>query len=162
MHCCRGISNADTFNTSFHIVCNGKYDPKIALVTNKMIPQRSDSLTGDLQGVYGENVVKMAIEGFFCSFMHLVWTVYPPYLTLALTSSQSGARLFHIHYNIYSVYEHQSICAINTTDSIWRNPILVLNSLKPSDAFISSLTMLAQTRRQAIIWTNAGLLVIGP
>ena len=51
-----------------------------------------------------------------------------------------------------------------------RGTPLILNSLRPSDAYIcvSKLTImdsyngLSPARRQAIIWTNAGILLIGP
>ena len=44
----------------------------------------------------------------------------------------------------------------------------VINSLRPSDAYVSKLTIigsdngLSPNRRQAVFWTNAGVLLIGP
>ena len=61
--------------------------------------------------------------------------------------------------------------SINACVQMWTDTmILCVNSLRPSDGYIcvSKLTItgsdngLSPNRRQAIIWTNAGILLIGP
>ena len=105
------------------------------------------------------------------------------FLTLFANVGHMSARFLyglpqHMQYNDISFDAQPWIIlpynSLITNKRLWgylpKSPISyhTINSLKPSDAYMCNLTIigsdngLSPGRRQAIIWTNAGILLIGP
>ena len=91
-----------------------------------------------------------------------------------LNPKQNGLHFPNIIFK--SIFVNENVCMlieislIFVTEGLCNNRASLVNSLRPSDAYIcvGNLTIigsdngLSPGRRQAIIWTNAGILLIGP
>ena len=122
----------------------------------------SNSLVRNLASI--STMTKRSFKGHAMIWRSVTWPWH-----LARFDERTPYRLLHTctRWLRYMLNSHQLSNMIFIMASLWTNyPWTLLptridfNSLRPSDACVGNLTIIG--RRQAIIWTNAGILLIGP